>query len=137
VCKKRFQCVQPFVPAVVAVALLFNVVSHAVYSATQTSLAQNNAEKLVDPTRPPGQKSVAAAHYRAARPGWVLSSTLIAADRRLARINGRMVTVGQVVNGATVTSIDAGGVWLKNEHKSFRIKLLAVKIKEISQTADN
>lgn len=96
--------------------------------------------KLVDPTRPPGAKEAARVgdvkHSQYQAPKWVLSSILIGSERRMARINGRMLQVGEQVNGATVDAIHANEVWLKSKQKRFKISLLAAKIKEISRHAD-
>lgn len=119
---------------------LFGVASMTLASSLVLASAQKSVpeatEILVDPTRPPHIKPATGEQGNVASPTWVLTSTLIAPDRRLARINGRMVAVGKRINGAIVESIDARGVWLKNAQKRFRIKLLPVKIKEISQPAD-
>lgn len=44
---------------------------------------------------------------------WVLQSTLIAEDRRIAVINGRTVTVGDEVEGARITRIEPYAVRLR------------------------
>ncbi len=85
---------------------------------------------LPDPTRPPG-KSLAG-HGTGARgvARWVLSSTLISPDRRLATINGRIVAVGQrVVGGAVVEEIQPAQVRLRLRSRHFYVKLLPGGVK--------
>lgn len=85
---------------------------------------------LVDPTRPPGVSSAKPAGP--AKPRWVLNSTLIAPQRRVAIINGQRVVRGDKVNGATVIGIDAGGVLLRKNGHDFRIYLLPRRLKKVS-----
>ncbi len=79
---------------------------------------------LDDPTRPPGLRpppasAGAAGGVRRAR--WVLQSTLISPERRLAIVNRRTVAVGGRINGARVVAILPASVVL--EHKGRRIQL--------------
>ena len=88
------------------------------------------AEPLKDPTRPPSHHNnpINASGTKAA-PRWVLSSTLIAAERRMATINGKTVGVGQKIGGARVVTIDPSRVALRNGDKEIILELLPVDIK--------
>lgn len=89
------------------------------------------AEQLRDPTRPswlpdPGrQQRPVVTRYR-------LESVLIAAERRVAVINGRVVTVGDVVDGAAVLSIEPEAVTLRRDGRELVLKLLPGSVKTTS-----
>lgn len=92
------------------------------------------AEVLLDPTAPPGLG------YPATKPAgtisaplWVLTSTLIATDRRLANINGTMVAVGALVAGAQVTAIEPDYVRLRKGDKELILELLPRDIKQVAK----
>jgi hypothetical protein len=70
-----------------------------------------HAQPLPDPTeRTAMQRTGGNATTRTA---WVLQSTLIAEDRRVAVINGETVTVGDRVQGAVVLGIEPFAVRLR------------------------
>lgn len=69
------------------------------------------AQPLPDPTEPTSLGR--ATPVADAAPRYILHSTLIAADRRLAVVNGETVAVGARVGGARVVRIDAYGVHLR------------------------
>lgn len=83
------------------------------------------ANTLADPTRPAN-----AALYSPARlqgtghNSWVLNSTLIAADRRVAVINGEHVSEGESVGNATVIRIRKLEVLIQVAGKRINLKLL-------------
>ena len=99
-------------------------------------MATVSALELADPTRPPGAPATPAAQHKRLKPHWFLSSTLIANQRRHAIINGQIVTKGQYIQQAKVVSIHPNEVWLEYKQKRFRIRMLANKIKDFSNTAD-
>lgn len=68
------------------------------------------AQPLPDPTERTSMVRAATAHSAPTR--WTLQSTLIAADRRVAVINGETVTIGSTINGARVLEINPYGVRL-------------------------
>lgn len=72
-----------------------------------------------DPMRPPG--APAAGTSRA--PSWTLSSTLVGDGRRLAVVNGRLVGVGDRVDGARVIDIDPRRVRLAVDGRAFDVPL--------------
>ena len=72
------------------------------------------AELLTDPTRPPYYQPPTTSTYSQpdTTQAWVLHSTLVSPQQRLAVINGKTLTVGEEINGATVTAIDHQSVEL-------------------------
>lgn len=85
---------------------------------------------LPDPTRPPGKSPAGRGTGVRGVARWVLSSTLISPDRRLATINGRIVAVGQrVVGGAVVEEIQPAQVRLRLRSRRFYVKLLPGSVK--------
>ena len=89
---------------------------------------------LEDPTRPPGSRSSTpnGSHHVQQRK-WVLTSTLISRERRIATINGKIVVPGDMINGARVIEILPALVTLRSEQRKIRINLLSGKIKELSK----
>lgn len=67
------------------------------------------AQMLRDPTRPPG--STASSHHG----GLVVTSILIAKDRRLATVNGKILAVGDEIMGARVAGIQPNLVQFRIE----------------------
>lgn len=88
-----------------------------------------------DPTRPPslGAAKSVPSTGKHQRPRWLLSSTLIAAERRSAVIDGRVVVRGDRINGATVVSIEPGSVRLRARGKEFTLLMLKKNIKSLSR----
>jgi hypothetical protein len=88
-----------------------------------------------DPTRPPslGAAKSAPSAGKHKRPRWLLSSTLIAAERRSAVIDGRVVVRGDRINGATVVTIEPGSVRLRARGKEFTLLMLEKNIKSLSR----
>ncbi len=68
---------------------------------------------LVDPTRPGGERQA----------GLVLQSTLVSPERKLAVINGRLVSVGEKLGHAVVTDITSHEVVLNNAGRETRLRL--------------
>ncbi len=69
------------------------------------------AQALPDPTQRTSIQRPQSA--RVSAPKWILQSTLVASDRRVAVINGETVTVGGAVRGARVLAIDPYSVRLQ------------------------
>lgn len=69
------------------------------------------AQPLPDPTERTSMQRVATGN--AVSTSWVLESTLVSADRRVAVINGNVVTVGDRVDGARVVEIGPFAVRLR------------------------
>lgn len=92
------------------------------------------AEQLADPTQPPGISSTAGnSKVVNNAPSWILHSTLIAGDRRVATINGQTVSVGAQVDGATVLLIEPGYVRLRIGKQERQLELLPKEIKYVAQ----
>jgi MSHA biogenesis protein MshK len=80
------------------------------------------AVQYLDPTRPPGATILKQLAYPIAKPsGWLLSSTLIASERKLATINGKIVRKGERVNGAVLVDVQALNVTLRKNNKKFKV----------------
>ncbi|MEW6647558.1 MAG: Type II secretory pathway component [Pseudomonadota bacterium] len=92
-------------------------------------LLAGSAVALDDPMRPPGSAAFAAGAASGA-PQFVLSSTLIARERRSAVINGRSVGVGDHVNGARVIEIQPSQVRLQHQGRQLTLSLLPVAVKK-------
>jgi len=96
----------------------------ALFSLTFVSAAQ----KLRDPTRPPGGVS-AASKSRVAesslRSGMVLQTVLISANRKAAVISGRLMSVGDTISGFRLTKIREGEVEMKGRSGTRTLRLFA------------
>jgi hypothetical protein len=85
---------------------------------------------LEDPTRPPGASQLGSLNAADANSAWILTSTLVSDDRRLATINGRTVRQGQSIGNAQVIRIDPTGVTLLQDGERKRIALLPSSVKK-------
>lgn len=84
-----------------------------------------HSEVLTDPTRPPFYQppSSNTVNKPSSQQPWVLHSTLISPQQRLAVINGKTLAVGDEINGATVTIIDHQSVELSVGDKTTILSL--------------
>ena len=91
-----------------------------------------------DPTRPPivKNKSVKPETKQKKIPkpktktgGWVLSSTLVASDRRTAVINDKVLSVGEKIDGAKVVGIQSGKVLLRRKNKTITLEIVKKDVK--------
>jgi hypothetical protein len=83
-----------------------------------------SAETLYDPTRPPvGVSAPAPEAAPAAAVPLQVNFIINAAERRLARINGRWVGEGDHVAGAEVVRIESGHVRLRRDGRLFDLPL--------------
>lgn len=87
------------------------------------------AGTLHDPLRPPAVFSNPVAATRSA-PSWQLASTLVAGDQRSAVINGRVLGLGDRVDGAEVVDIQPGAVRLRRSDREFLVELERRGIKQ-------
>jgi hypothetical protein len=71
--------------------------------------------RLGDPTRPTSLSEPDESAPAAQGPRWRLQSTLIADDRRVAVINGRTVSQGERIEGATLLEVRSDGVTLQQD----------------------
>jgi len=91
---------------------------------------------LEDPTRPPtANASMAVSPKKNYRPRWVLTSTLVSAQRHTAVINNKVVSRGDRVNGARVVSIQPSTVRLRVGGRDITLVMLKKNIKSLSRTA--
>ncbi len=89
---------------------------------------------LEDPTRPPSVTTTASASpQKIQRPRWVLTSTLISAQRRTAVINDIVVSRGDRINGAKVINIQPSTVRLRIGGRKITLMMLKKNIKSLSQ----
>jgi hypothetical protein len=84
----------------------------------------NRAQSLSDPTAPVTRGGPAG--QRAQR-HWQLQSTLVGAERRVAVINGAVVTEGDTVDGAFVHTIDYTTVLLEANGRPLRLRLFGAE----------
>ena len=68
--------------------------------------------KIKDPMQPPGKDYVAIGNAPKTDQGWYVSEILISPQRRLAVVNGRVVKVGSLINGARISAIYGNAVEL-------------------------
>jgi len=94
------------------------------------------AEKIADPTMPANykqaisnnssQQELSATPYE-----WVLNSTLISPEYKLAIINGKHLKVGETINGAIVKRISYQQVILSYQKKDITLSLQQSFISQI------
>ena len=84
---------------------------------------------IVDPMRPPNTKNIVSSSAAGHKREWVVSQILVSQRRRLAVVNGRMVGVGDLVNGARVNAIYGNAVKLDINGESVLIAPVARDIK--------
>ena len=82
------------------------------------------AAELGDPTRPTPLGTEQETVRAATAPRWQLQSTLVADTRRLAVINGKTVSQGGAIEGATLVEVRPDGVTLEHDGRSIRLRLL-------------
>ena len=96
-----------------------------------------SADVLFDPTRPATkQKSTTSNSVGAVVGSWKLESTLVASDRRVAVINGKLVSEGESVDGAHVIQIRKLNVLIQTPTKRMTLQLLPNIIKKIRWETD-
>jgi len=89
---------------------------------------------LEDPTRPPTATAIISAPSKKnQRPRWMLTSTLISSQRRTAVINNTVVSLGDRINGARITSIQPSAVRLRVDGRDITLVMFKKKIKSLSQ----
>ena len=90
------------------------------------------ASTLSDPTRPANAAlSSTNSGYMAGNSGWVLNSTLVATDRRVAVINGQQVSEGESVDNATVLHIRKMNVQIQSGEQRITLRLLPDIVKTL------
>lgn len=105
---------------------------------TMLLLAMPLQAALEDPTRPPTATiAIPASSEKAQRPRWVLTSTLISAQRRTAVINDTVVSHGDRINGAKVIHIKPSAVRLRVSGREITLVMLKKNIKSLSQVTSS
>jgi len=91
------------------------------------------AGELIDPTRPitKKNKTTATKPVNAVHRSWTLESTLVAQDRRVAVINGKLVSEGDTVDGARVIKIRKLDVLVQTSSRRMTLQLLPDIFKKI------
>jgi len=91
---------------------------------------------LKDPTRPPNVTTMASVSpQKIQKPSWILTSTLISAQRRTAVINDTVVSHGDRINGAKVINIQPSAVQLHVNGRDIMLMMLKKNIKSLSPAA--
>lgn len=88
------------------------------------------ASELIDPTRPATRLETSSPTRVAAPRSWTLESTLVAADRRVAVINGKLVSEGESVDGARVVEIRNLDVLIQTASRRMTLQLLPDIVKK-------
>lgn len=93
------------------------------------------AETLPDPTRPYGYGEIPPVvilepDLPREQINWRLTAIRIAPQDKTAILNGRLVRVGDMVDGAVIVEINPAAVLIDFEDKRIRIDLLKVNIKK-------
>jgi hypothetical protein len=85
------------------------------------------ADTLVDPTRPASYRAQNTVQQQYATPQtqreWILNTTIISPTQRLAIINGKRLSLGDDINGATLLEIGHQKVKLRYEGKVVTLAL--------------
>lgn len=84
-------------------------------------------DALPDPTRPSGWSDNSGAP---AREGLVLQSTTLSPRQRVAVINGQRLSVGDAIQGASVTDIQPFAVTLRRAGREITLRLMPPLAKE-------
>jgi hypothetical protein len=92
-------------------------------------------EPLADPTRPAATFGPVAGAAAEKPAKWLLSSTLIAAQRRIAVINGQAVQVGQIIDGAELLAVEPGRALLRRAGQTMELKLMPGTVKQAVEPA--
>lgn len=93
-----------------------------------TSWAGSPLDNLPDPTRPSGVLENGGG--MPAQQGFVLQGTTVSPRQRVAVINGQRLTVGERIDGATVSSIQPFQVTLQRAGRDITLRLLPPLAKE-------
>lgn len=113
----------------------------ALVAGTGQSLAEDvSVRDLPDPMAPPPKAAAALPQTQDAnepvrRVTYRLQGVKMNASHRSAVINGQMVSVGDVVDGATVVSIESDTVMVQSGEDPITLKLLRNEVKQRSHVA--
>jgi len=98
-----------------------------------------SAEQLPDPTKPFGYDAepemiIQEHNVQQDNIVWRLNGIRIADQSRSAILNGKVVNVGDTVNGAKVVEIEPAWIIIEHEKQRIRLELLDINIKRDKQT---
>ncbi|MBN1378526.1 MAG: hypothetical protein JXA04_04770 [Gammaproteobacteria bacterium] len=85
--------------------------------------------EIIDPMQPPNAGYIVSNPDANKSEGWVVAEILISTERRIAVVNGRVVKVGSVINGAMVSAIYGHAVELNVNGKSILVSPVKRDIK--------
>lgn len=85
-------------------------------------------EELRDPMRPPHTRPATSSPVAAQ--GFRVSAIFVSDARRIAVLNGKTVTIGDRVDGATITSIGESKVTLAYQGRAISAELKTARIRE-------
>jgi MSHA biogenesis protein MshK len=100
------------------------------------ALAAPIPDGLADPMQPLHPVVTAAPEENAAKPAltWLLQGVKIDRHHRSALINGQVVRVGEMVDGARIVKIENDGVIIESGEQPSTLRLLKHEIKKRSRT---
>ena len=109
-------------------------------AAASSAADEVSVRDLPDPMAPPPKAAAAPskaeeASEPAQRVTYRLQGVKMNASHRSAVINGQRVSVGEVVDGATVVSIESDAVVLQSGEDPIKLKLLRNEVKQRSHVA--
>lgn len=85
---------------------------------------------ITDPMQPPNMRGDSVKHITKSKTAkWRLTSVLIGQKRRLATINGKILSIGEKINGAKLIDIQPSVITLNVENRNIIIKLLPTIVK--------
>ena len=101
---------------------------HSLLLASIILLSFNSyADKLADPTMPAGYQNpsstISSQQQEPTQYEWILNTTIISPDRKMAIINGRILSIGDEINGATLMTIGHQQVQLSHENEIIMLSL--------------
>ncbi len=107
-----------------------NGIRHTTLTCLALALSLGTAHALDDPMRPPLVRSAPSEGATAApQQRYQLTSTLVSAQRRIAVINGRRLTVGERIGNARLVAVESDRAILSEAGRTFTLHLIPVTIK--------
>lgn len=87
--------------------------------------------KMEDPLRPPGFKLTKPANSNGVKKTtWHVNEILFSGERRVAIVNNMAVTIGDSINGARVSDIEAEHVVLNYKGRVIKLRLKTMSVKK-------
>jgi len=108
-----------------------------VFSIGGISRAADRFARLPDPTRAEYPSHSLSVEKKKAKT-WILQSTLISGERRVAIVNGRTVAIGDHLGSAKITDIQDNEIVLRRGQRTFRLHVVnANSIKTFVKAKDD